>query len=278
MAMYKSDHIHLRCPGNMGLAGCILQVFFPGKKKTAKYAGNWDWNSRQPASYRFQQKLLSNTALTWNMQVLVYGEWEKSTKNIRSFFTASYSEKEKTGITPKELSGKIKLLYVGTLSPGKRPLLSVEVARNLHQKGYNIELILLGEGSERKKIEEYIHRFNLKNVQLKGNVSGEEVKRFMQEAHFLIFASQSEGWPKAVAESMFWGCVPVTTRVSCVEQMLGKGERGTLVEPTMECICDAVVHYIKHPEIYKSHARNAQIWSQYYTLEKLAEEIKKLVE
>ena len=36
-----SDHIHLRCPGNIGLLGCLVQIFFPSKKKTAKYAGNW---------------------------------------------------------------------------------------------------------------------------------------------------------------------------------------------------------------------------------------------
>ena len=49
-AMKDTDHIHLRCPGNMGLIGCIAQIFFPSKKKTAKYAGNWDWQSKQPWS------------------------------------------------------------------------------------------------------------------------------------------------------------------------------------------------------------------------------------
>ena len=33
-AIRKSDHIHLRCPGNIGLLGCIVQIFFPKKKKT----------------------------------------------------------------------------------------------------------------------------------------------------------------------------------------------------------------------------------------------------
>ena len=39
--MRRADHIHLRCPGTIGLVGCIVQVLFPKKKKTAKYAGNW---------------------------------------------------------------------------------------------------------------------------------------------------------------------------------------------------------------------------------------------
>ena len=41
-AMKQADHIHLRCPGNMGLLGCLVQILFPKTPKTAKYAGNWD--------------------------------------------------------------------------------------------------------------------------------------------------------------------------------------------------------------------------------------------
>jgi glycosyltransferase involved in cell wall biosynthesis len=278
VAMFRSDHIHLRCPGNMGLLGCICQIFFPWKKKTAKYAGNWDWNSVQPQSYRFQQKLLSNTTFTKNIQVLVYGEWKNSTKNILPFFTASYSEQEKINILPKKLSGSIELLFVGTLSTGKRPLLSVDVVKYLHNKGYDVHLTLLGEGSERKQIEDYIHQFSLDNiVEIKGNVSSEEVKREMQQTHFLLFAPQSEGWPKAVAESMFWGCVPITTRVSCIEQMLGNGSRGALIEPTVESIHQTITDYMGNPETYKLHSLNAQNWSQLYTLERFEKEIKKLM-
>ena len=48
--MAQSDHIHLRCPGNMGLLGAIIQIAFPNTPKTAKYAGNWDPKSKQPLS------------------------------------------------------------------------------------------------------------------------------------------------------------------------------------------------------------------------------------
>ncbi|MBD3725385.1 MAG: glycosyltransferase family 1 protein, partial [Flavobacteriaceae bacterium] len=78
-AMYKADHIHLRCPGNMTLLAAIVQVLFPRKTKTAKYAGNWDPKAKQPFTYKLQRWILSNTFLTRNMQVLVYGEWPNQT-------------------------------------------------------------------------------------------------------------------------------------------------------------------------------------------------------
>jgi len=84
-AMKEADHIHLRCPGNMGLLGCFIQLMFPNKPKTAKYAGNWDGKASQPLSYKLQRWILSNTFLTKNMQVLVYGEWSNSSINIKPF-------------------------------------------------------------------------------------------------------------------------------------------------------------------------------------------------
>ena len=84
--MKNADHIHLRCPNNMGLLACFVQIFFPNKNKTAKYANNWDWKSTQPFTYRLQQIILRNTLLTKNMKVLVYGNWNDKTKNIIPFF------------------------------------------------------------------------------------------------------------------------------------------------------------------------------------------------
>ncbi|MGV6845021.1 MAG: hypothetical protein ACWA42_02705, partial [Lutibacter sp.] len=93
-AMKWADHIHLRCPGNIGLLGSLVQILFPKKTKTVKYAGNWDPKSKQPWSYKLQKWILSNTFLTKNAKVLVYGNWPNQSKNIVPFFTASYSKNE----------------------------------------------------------------------------------------------------------------------------------------------------------------------------------------
>ena len=37
--MAIADHIHLRCPGNMGLIGCATQILFPLKKKIREVCG-----------------------------------------------------------------------------------------------------------------------------------------------------------------------------------------------------------------------------------------------
>ena len=272
--MIRADHIHLRCPGNMGLLGSILQIAFPVKPKTAKYAGNWDPNSPQPWSYRLQKKILSSTFLSRNMKVLVYGEWPNQSRNIVPFFTASYSENEIVDFTKPSLKiqnpkSKINLIFVGSFTPNKQPLLSVQTAERLHDIGYAVHLDLFGEGAERPRLEAYITEKGLGDfVVLHGNRDAETLKCHYRQAHFLIFVSKSEGWPKVVAEAMFWGCLPITSDVSCVNYMIGNGRRGQIAKPNVDDIVEKVKYYLENPGRFQQSSQEAMEWSQQFTLEK----------
>ena len=277
-AMKSADHIHLRCPGNMGLIGAIVQIVFPSKIKTAKYAGNWDWKSKQPWSYRFQQYVLRNTFLTKNISVLVYGEWPDRNKNILPFFTATYSEKNRIKIKKAKIEKGINLIYVGGLFSGKRPLLALQTLQLLLKENLRVNLTICGDGSERSLLEDFIVSHNLeKNTLLLGNVSGARVQKELQKAHFLLFASKSEGWPKVVAEAMWWGCIPITSAVSCVPQMVGEGLRGKLVEPNSDSMFTAILELINNEGCRKKMVANGIQWSHDFTLERLECEIKNLL-
>lgn len=277
--MRKADHIHVRCPGNVGLLGSIVQLFFPHKAKTAKYAGNWDWNSRQPWSYRLQQRILRSTVLTHNMQVLVYGIWSDRNKNILPFFTASYREEEICEVQKPDFSQGIRLCFIGTLDENKSPLLSLKVMELLKSEGNNVSLTFCGEGPLKGKVEEESRRMQLQeSVHLLGNVPASKVKEILIESHFLVFVSRSEGWPKAVAESMFWGCVPMTSKVSCVPYMVGeREERGILLEQNPHEIALQVMKLVNSPNEYLSKSKNAMKWSREFTLEKFEAEIERLI-
>ncbi|AOW19516.1 glycosyltransferase [Urechidicola croceus] len=280
--IYKSmrwaDHIHLRCPGNMGLLGCIVQLFFPSKPKTVKYAGNWDPKSKQPFTYRIQKWIISNTFLTKNLNVLVYGVWENQSKNITPFFTATYSKKDIVEIKKKDFSNKIRFIFVGGFTIGKQPLISVKVIEQLKLKGFNIQLDMYGDGVQRNKVQDYILNNSLEAiVNLHGNVDKQTVKNAFQESHFLVFISKSEGWPKVVAEAMFWSCLPITTKVSCVPFMLDYGNRGVIVNTSVTEIVNVVETYLRNEKKYLKQVKNARNWSQNYTLEKFESEIKKLL-
>ncbi|KUJ63766.1 glycosyl transferase [Flavobacteriaceae bacterium CRH] len=277
-AMKNADHIHLRCPGNIGLLGCLVQILFPNKNKTAKYAGNWDPNSKQPFSYRLQKRILNNTFLTRNMQVLVYGSWENQSKNIKSFFTATYSETEKENVLKSDLSATIEFIFVGSLVTGKNPLYAIQLIQKLIENGRNVILNLYGDGVEKNTLEAYIKENDLeKHVFLRGNQNQDVIKTAYQKSHFVILPSKSEGWPKAIAEGMFWECVPVATKVSCVPFMLDFGNRGILIEMNLENDSVQIEKILNEENAFATKSKLAAKWSQTYTTEFFEDEIKKLL-
>ncbi|MCG9793878.1 glycosyltransferase family 4 protein [Flavobacterium algicola] len=277
-AMDEADHIHLRCPGNIGLLGCLVQILFPNKIKTAKYAGNWDPNSKQPWTYRLQTQILSSTFWSQKMQVLVYGDWKNATANVKSFFTATYSEKEIKPLSLFDKQDRFQFVFVGALVKGKNPLYAIQLIEKLVAKGHAVSLKLYGEGIERQTLENYISSQKLENyISLEGNKNKETIKEAYQESHFVMLPSASEGWPKAIAEGMFWGCVPIATAVSCVPFMLDYGGRGILIEMDLENDCTAIENVLTDSIALVEKREKAANWSQQYTLERFENEIKKLL-
>jgi glycosyltransferase involved in cell wall biosynthesis len=312
-AMQRADHLHLRCPGNIGLLACICQVFFPSKPKSAKYAGNWDPAATQPRSYRFQKWLLSNTFFTRNMQVLVYGEWPEQSKNVIPFFTASFSEHEKNEVSKKAFFAPFIFLFVGNLVKGKQPLEAIKLVERINAAGKTGKdqeihanqsfLNIYGDGPEWENLEEYCKENNLEDlVHFKGSRSLEDLKSAYQKAHFVILLSRSEGWPKAIAEAMFFGCIPIATPVSCVPWMLGGDSRGILITDknyggsrvesenhegenewsvvSAQCSenVQKIKQLIKNPEEIQRMSDAAKQWSQQYTLEKFEIAIKEVLQ
>lgn len=321
-SMKRADHLHLRCPGNIGLLACLVQIMFPGKRKTAKYAGNWDPGAVQPWSYKFQKWVLNNTFLTRNMKVLVYGDWPEQTRIIHSFFTASFSEKQISAVREKNFSTPINFLFVGNLVPGKNPLIGIQlvkeiiVLRNLTGQFPKIFLKIYGDGVDREMLESFCKEEKLEGlVQFFGNRPLEELKEAYQNAHFIILPSQSEGWPKAIAEGMFFGCIPIATAVSCVPWMLNYGSRGVLIpvaargeesnekriavewgerkveslevkkrmntkkseKDVIEETGVKIITLIQDPEKMRRMSLEAQKWSQQYTLERFENAIQEVL-
>lgn len=276
--MKNADHIHLRCPGNMGLIACFIQILFPKKVKTAKYAGNWDPQSQQPFSYKLQKWILNNTFLTRNMTVLVYGNWSSQSRNIKPFFTATYAESEKEIITKTNFDSKINFIFVGSLVSGKNPLYALKLVQYLQENGYNVMLNFYGAGPERNVLEHYIHINNLENIiVLHGNQNKEIVKKAYQKSHFVVLPSKSEGWPKAIAEGMFWGCVPVASKVSCVPFMLDYGNRGVVLEMNLEKDVNNIKEIISDEKNFINKSKLSAQWSQNYTTDVFEAEIRKLL-
>ena len=282
--MNEANHIHLRCPGNTGMLAMIISSLFPSKHKTVKYAGNWDPKSEQPISYRFQKWWLSNTFLTRNAKVLVYGKWNNQSKNIVHFFTASFSEIEEVSVS-KEFKAPFRFIFCGSLTEGKRPLLAIQIIHQLCVEGFEVLLDVYGDGPEMQNLKNYIEKYDLKDIIIiQGNQPQEILKDAYIKAHFSLLPSKSEGWPKALAEGMFFGCIPIGTDVSCVSWMLDHGTRGILIPPLtppsrgrVRGVVEKISQLLEDEEEMEKMSQRAREWSRQYTVERFRDEIHKIL-
>jgi glycosyltransferase involved in cell wall biosynthesis len=92
-----------------------------------------------------------------------------------------------------------------------------------------------------------------------------------------LLPSESEGWPKVIAEGMFWGCVPIATPVSCVPFMLDYGNRGVLLNRNLNSDVMKIASLLINNKDFSLKQKKAFDWSQAYTLDVFESEIKKLI-
>lgn len=281
--MYKvmkaADYLHFRCPSNVSAVAAVVQILFPKTPKSTKYAGNWDPNSNQPIGYRFQKWLLANRALTKNMKVLVYGDWNSKSKSVVPFMSATYRDNEKVDLKIKDYSKRLKFVFIGAMVIGKRPMLTVQIIKALLDKGIDAELHMFGDGNLIEDVQSYVEKNKLSNfVKIYGNRDKETIKMCLLDAHFSILPSKSEGWPKAIAEGMFFGAIPISTQISCLPWILDYGKRGILIDDELERATETIIDELnKGNEYLNELSRKSLEWAQQYTIDRLAQEIERTI-
>ena len=277
--MRRADYFHFRCPSNVSAIAAVVQIFFPKKPKSTKYAGNWDPGSNQPKGYRFQKWVLANRTLTKNMKVLVYGEWPNQSKSVVPFMSATYRDKEKLAFKAKDYTKRLKFVFIGAMVVGKRPLLTVKIIEALRKKGIDAELHMFGDGDLMDNVKAYVSENQLSEViEIYGNRDKQTVKECLLDAHFTILPSKSEGWPKAIAEGMFFGAIPISTKISCLPWILNQGERGMLISEELDDAVNLISGELTKGNAYlNTMAENALNWAQQYTLDRLEREIENVI-
>jgi hypothetical protein len=75
-------------------------------------------------------------------------------------------------------SQKLRIAYVGRLVPEKGVTMLLEAAKILKSEGHDFEIRIIGDGSERLKLEAFIHRAKLESViSITGFLTGNALAR-----------------------------------------------------------------------------------------------------
>lgn len=166
--------------------------------------------------------------------------------------------KEKAGAEDTIMKrDSLNFVTVGRLEEQKGYLRLLRTAKRLLEDGFHFTLSLIGDGSQREELEQFIVKNRIeKNVFLLGYQ--ENPYPYMARADAFVSSSLDEAFSTVMVESIVLGVPVLTTRCCGTEELLGQGnEYGIVVENNEEALYQGWKDLLEHPEkivFYKQRA------------------------
>jgi glycosyltransferase involved in cell wall biosynthesis len=108
----------------------------------------------------------------------------------------------------------------------------IEAAKYLKEEIEDFKIIICGDGSDRKMLEEMINKFSLKDrVFLLGDILHKDLPRYVACADIFIRPSLAEGFGIVFLEAMAAGLAVIGTPVGGIPDFLKDRENGLFCEP-----------------------------------------------
>ena len=148
---------------------------------------------------------------------------------------------------------------VGRLAPEKGLDLLVATGERLLNEGWNIEIRIVGEGVERKRLAELIAGTEHPDrFRLMGFI--EDVEAAYAEFDILCIASRREGLPIALLEAFALGTPVVATAVGGIPSFVEAGREALIVAPdSVEALADGLRRLLVDPSERASIGARARV-------------------
>jgi glycosyltransferase involved in cell wall biosynthesis len=148
-----------------------------------------------------------------------------------------------------------KLLSIGSLEQMyKSPDVVIKTIKRLNDNGVNCNLTWLGDGFFKAQMELLCKKLEISHkVEFKGNVSADEVRKYLTESDVFVLASRTEGLPRAIIEAMSIGLPCVGTNVGGIPELISKD---VLVPKNDEkALFKVIKKTLSEPDFYNEQAK-----------------------
>lgn len=272
----KCDAIHAPVPSNIGTIGFLLAHIF-NKPLYIRHCGNW-YIQRTKAE-RFWHWYMEKFAGDKKIFLTTGGSTEApSIKNdsIKWIFSSSLTIEEINNYNViRNWSKPNKLCIVCRQEKGKGTEIVIEALKKLKDKGEIYYLDVVGDGSYLSNLKSLAKKYGLENqIYFHGKLNHKQVLDVLQQNHFFVYPTSSEGFPKVVLEAMSQGLVVLTTPVSILGKMIKDSQAGLILnERTSDAIISKILILVSSMESVSQMSDNAIQYSKQFTLDKWANEI-----
>jgi glycogen(starch) synthase len=161
--------------------------------------------------------------------------------------------KDATRSSPASAADKITFAYVGRFFPEKGITILLEAARILQAEGFEFDVRLIGDGPQRKKLEEIIEANNLPSrVHLTGYLTGPSLANVLVDVRVVVMPSVCEETAGLAAiEQMMRGRLVIASRIGGLAEVVSDG--GLQFPPgNAEALAECMRRVIKDESIIDS--------------------------
>lgn len=178
--------------------------------------------------------------------------------------------------TNEEEKRRLTLVTLARLTQSKGYDRLLRIHKRLLDEGIEQDLWILGEGEERKKIEEFVKENSLyESVKLYGYK--ENPYKYLKQADIYVCASYIEGYSTAVTEAIIIGKPVVTTNCSGMHELLENGKYGLIVENKEEALYNGIKKMILNKEIREQYEKLSLVRRKYFEIEKQLQQINEIL-
>ncbi|MDN5205382.1 glycosyltransferase family 4 protein [Fulvivirgaceae bacterium BMA10] len=231
LSQIKKHHvIHSRGPSIPALFSLIISFFYKKPIFWYKYAGNWD-HPKPPLSYRVQREILKKAKNTIGT---INGKWKNQAEHLLTFENPTFTEKElsvaKNIAMQKSFEGKLTLVFVGRIEVLKGFDLLLQALSKFGPEDDLEHVYFVGGGARKAYFEEMAKDLLSISYEFTGALKRDALNEIYAKAHIFCLPSLSEGFPKVLAESAAFGCVPIVSDLSCIGQYIMHNKNGILLQ------------------------------------------------
>lgn len=135
-----------------------------------------------------------------------------------------------------------------------------------------MQLLIVGDGSLRKQMEEQVHKAGLEEaVEFAGRQPQEKLSSYYDRIDILLMPSRSEGFGLTAIEGMARGCVVVAARTGGLPEVVRNGEVGLLHEPEQVKDLTAQINkLIEQPALWEQFSNEATTYVQRFSFERFS--------
>lgn len=126
----------------------------------------------------------------------------------------------------------------------------IHALKLLIDKGYTLDLVIVGEGPDKEALAKYSTKLGIKNhVHLLDNISDSDLAFLYSTCNMFVLPSRFEGLPLTLLEAINFGKPIVATTVGGIPEIIEDGYNGILVDPNSDMIASGIEKLLSSPNL-----------------------------